>query len=251
MIRNITTEAVLLRRYRVGEIHKRVDLFTKEHGIIQAIAHGAYKTRSRLSGMTDPFSLALVYLYLDPVKSNYKITDIVIKDDFDNLRGNLSTFYYASFAAEVVLKSFGGGEQLIELFHLLVTTLQLLDGTKEAGALYILIQFLWRYIRMMGFLPPVDQCGKCGKAIETDQTAYYYRREGVFICRECCKEACRKLEPGAKAYLLHTAERDINTVLNVSLDKRGLQELKNLLLVMTEEIVETPLNSLKTGAEFF
>lgn len=251
MIRNITAKAVLLRQHRVGEIHKRVDLVTEESGIISAMAHGAYKTRSKLSGITDPFSYALVYLYFDPVKSTYKITDIVVEDDFNNLRGNLQKYYYASLAAELVLKSFGGGEQIHELFHLLVAALQHLNDAQETGALYILIQFLWRYIRLLGFLPPVDHCGKCGKVIETDQAAYYYRREGTFVCRDCCKETDPTLMPGAKAYLLHTTERDMGTVLNVSLDKKALDELKNLLLIMAEEIVETPLNSLKTGAEFF
>ena len=52
MDRNYTTEAVVLKTRRFGDFHKSVTILSPERGIINAVAHGAYKGKSRLSSIT-------------------------------------------------------------------------------------------------------------------------------------------------------------------------------------------------------
>ncbi|MDA3939799.1 MAG: recombination protein O N-terminal domain-containing protein [Spirochaetia bacterium] len=102
MNRNIKTDSIILRSRRIGELHKGLSCLTRSHGIIDAIAYGAGKGKSKLAGLVDPFSLLYLYLYFDPVKDNYKISDIEQRTIFPNIRLELGKFYIASFWAELI-----------------------------------------------------------------------------------------------------------------------------------------------------
>ena len=110
MSRNIRTEAIVLKTGRVGEIHKSVTLLTPELGLVEAIAHGVYKGKGKLGGVSDPFCWSMSYLYYEPVKKNYKITDMECRELFERIRGDLGRYYAASLWAEVVIRSHAGGE---------------------------------------------------------------------------------------------------------------------------------------------
>ena len=92
MMRTSTTDAVVLRKIRIGEIHKALTLFSPEKGLLSAIAHGAFKIRSRLRTATEPFHVIRVYLYHDPVRNQYKVTDIDSLNALDGIRRSVERF---------------------------------------------------------------------------------------------------------------------------------------------------------------
>ncbi len=114
MQRSSTTPAIVLRKARVGEIHKALTLLTPARGLVQAMAYGALKFGSRLATASEPFHLLKAYLYHDPVKDQYKLTDVESLEPHDELRRSVAKFYTASLWAETCLKSYGGaaGERL-------------------------------------------------------------------------------------------------------------------------------------------
>ena len=92
MNRNLRTESIILRTRRIGELHKGLTCLTRSCGIIDVIAYGAGKGKSKLSGMVDPFSLLYMYLYYDPVKDSYKVSDIEQRAIFPGIRSELGKF---------------------------------------------------------------------------------------------------------------------------------------------------------------
>ena len=56
MYRSISTQAIVIRRERLGEFHKSLTLLTSDLGLISATAYGAYKMHSHLRVGSEPFT---------------------------------------------------------------------------------------------------------------------------------------------------------------------------------------------------
>ena len=110
MKRNQRTELIVLQSEKNGENHKLVSMFTEKFGLVRAIAFGASGSKSPMRAATSPFCLSDGELYHDPVKDLWRITHLNGKNLYDGIRGNLKKFYIVSFLAEVVLKTYGGGD---------------------------------------------------------------------------------------------------------------------------------------------
>ena len=89
MYRSISTQAIVIRRERIGEFHKSLALLTADLGLITATAYGAYKSHSRLRLGSEPFTWSAVHLYHNPVRKSYKVTDLEIRASFEGLQADL------------------------------------------------------------------------------------------------------------------------------------------------------------------
>ncbi len=253
MSRNQTSSAIVLRSYPIGEIHLGLTLFTEDGGLLQAIAHGANSKRGKLRGLTNPFCYGTAFLYHDPVKKSTKVSDFDVQNFFIGLRENVRRYYTASLWAEVVLKSFGGGESARPLFALFVSSLSLLDGAAEENIAVASIQFLARYLAIVGHLPDTSECGACGRPLSTAASAagpavsYSAARE-VFLCDRCAGPDQMQLPAAALAYLEESLGRArIEDAVAVSVDTAVVQRLTPLLYALVGSLVETPLSTLEVG----
>jgi DNA repair protein RecO (recombination protein O) len=247
MNRNIRDDAVVLRTHPIGEIHRGVVLFTRHHGIVHAVAHGAAKGRGKLRGLASPFNRGRVYLYFQPVRGNYKITDMDPSDYFPGLRQDLVRYYCASLWAEVLLKSHGGGADSERLFRLLHQALALLDDADESHARLLSVQFLWRYLEITGYQPELHGCSRCGRMIPDAEGASYSAREGGFICRTCGIPELPTLSPGARRYLAFTGGVPVEQAVRVGLDEGSRVQLTAMLYEFIQDVIESPLKTLAGG----
>jgi DNA repair protein RecO (recombination protein O) len=248
MFRTSTTEAVVLHSYGVGEYHKGVTLFSVDWGILRGIAHGAKKPKSRLRGATETFCHSTVYLYHEPVKNAYKITDMTVKDFFDNLRWDLSLYYTASVWAEVILKSYGGGGSCAEVFRLFIQSLRCLDRLGAPHHIYLSLQFLWRFLHIAGLGPDIEICSGCGKTIGGASNAFLSAHHDSFLCDGCVKGEGLSLDLGARKYLRHTSSLPIERAIRVQLEDSSRKILRMILYRLTEGLLETKLNSIRFTA---
>ena len=244
MSRHAVTQAIVLHSHRFGEIHKGVSLLTRDMGIISAIAHGALKTKSRLRSMTETFCCSEVYLYHEPVKGSYKITDMVPVMFFESVRRDLRRYYSASLWAEVILRSMAAGESDSRVFDLLKGSLVELEVAEEQEVPLLSAQFLWRFLRLSGFGSDPATCTRCGRHMEREEPAYLDDQPPAFVCRTCSTADRFVLTAGARRYLMQTAHLALRDASRFSLDRESLSKLTDLLHELTQSVVETKLNSL-------
>ncbi len=248
MNRNLRTDTIILRSRRIGELHKGLSCLTRDAGVLEVMAYGAGKGKSKLSGMIDPFSLLYFYLYFDPVKDNYKVTDIEQLNVFPEIRASLDKFYTASFWAELILRTFSGGGESEQIYPLLADSLKILNYSAEKDHILILLQFIWRYLGIAGFTPDIENCGRCGCSLSRIPSLWYSEAENYFLCNDCgAGNFFITISPGGVRYLKHTASLDISGSMKIGLDKRSAESLRRVLLAMIQGIVEYPLNTLKKG----
>jgi DNA repair protein RecO (recombination protein O) len=247
MLRTSTVDGFVLLTDRFGEIHKRITLFTEEAGLVSAIAHGALKQTGKLKSLTELFLYGRFSLYTDPVKDSQKITDAECLKPFTSFRQSLKKFYAASLCAEIVLKSFGGGEAGRGLFHLFRETYFLLDACREEEIDYLVLQFGLRFLDLGGFELSSESCDHCRKIVGESQNAYYSRQTRTFVCPECRREGGVEFSAGARAYYRQSRARPLAEAAALRLSERARLSFRLLLFLVLQESLERELTSLTAG----
>jgi DNA repair protein RecO (recombination protein O) len=243
MFRHSFSKVIILHVYNLGECHRGLTVLTPDKGIISVIAHGAKKIKSRFRSMTETFTLVKVYLYYDPVRQSYKVTDMEALETFPNIRKSLVRFYTASLWTEIVLKSFGGGENGAQLFDLLALCLRKINTIEEHKIIYLSIQFIWRFIRQSGNSPLLDECEKCGRTVIDNETLYLGANH--LRCADCAQQRELMLLPGARQYILRSTGLPLEDALRIKLENKSLIALKNILYILIQRMLETRLKSIE------
>ncbi len=247
MRRNITTNALILRTRRIGEYHKLVTCLTPALGLVDALAYGAYKGKSKLSGITEPYTFLSLHLYYNPVKKAYKVTEAEEHVPYTVVRGSLARVYRASLFSEIVLKSFGGGGDSADIFLLLKDAFFVLDTCSTEKMDFVVIQFLWRFLMLSGMIPDLNSCEKCSRHVGLGEILVYSPEENVFFCKQCGGTGHYRLNGGERRYLEYTFRQTFTRAVQTGLVKSSVVPLRQLLLVMVQNFLEYPLNSLKNN----
>ena len=243
----------MLRKARVGEIHKSLTLLTPSQGLLQVMAHGALKSGSRLATASEPFHLLKAYLYHDPVKNQYKLTEAESLEPHDALRRSVAKFYTASLWAEACLKSYGGGEESAALFELLAEALRLLDRAPAGGEGLLCFQFLARFLDVSGHRLELEQCPRCQLAFDARAPFYLSREEGAFVCGACRGAGAGEylaVPAGARSYLAGTLSLPLPKAAAVGLEKASQAALRTALYLLLQNSLEAPLATLDCAAGY-
>mgnify|MGYP001060040846 CR=1 FL=1 len=248
MERRHTTPAIILRAYRIGEIHRGVVMLTPDEGLVRAIAHGALSQKGKLRGSTVPVTLGDCFLYNDPVRQSVKITDMRPTEHHVGLREDIKRFYTASLWTELILQTYAAGGSTGELFHLFTESLRLLDHGNGDVADRISIQFLWRFLALAGSRPDLEVCACSGEALSRDESIYYTAVEQGFCSEAFATDAMIRWSAGIAAYMRHTATLDLPPALHVTPPAEAVPRIKRVIYLLVQELAEMPLHSIRIGS---
>ncbi len=244
MDRSISTQAIVIRRERVGEINRSLVLLTEDRGLITAMAYGASRMNSRLRLGSEPFTWSLARLYLNPVRHAYKVTDLEIRSSFPGLQQRVSRLATASLWAEIAHRSYGAGEVTGGLFGLFLAALALLETSDERREPYVGIQFLWRFLEMAGYQPDPGSCDRCGASLAL-RAAEYSASDRAFVCAACGAGQGPSVPSGCLRYLEGTQALPLAQSVEVTLEAGSREALRTLLPRMIQDVLEGELASLR------
>lgn len=180
-MRAYTTSAIVLRRLAYGETDKILTLYSRERGRFSAIAKGARKPISRLSGATEV--LTLTRFGLATGKSLDVVSQAEIKESFPRLRSDLNRLAHALYLADLVDHSVEDHESNPILYDLLIAGLYLLqrDIAPELVARWFEVQL----IQDLGYAPDFAVCGVCADRVDAglvNETLALSISHGSVIC---------------------------------------------------------------------
>jgi DNA repair protein RecO (recombination protein O) len=249
MRRNFSTDVIVLRNYPIGENHKGVVLLTRDHSILHAIAHGAASSKGKLRNLVSPFCEGTGYIYFEPVKKSYKFSDMDCRQFHTGIRSNLVKFFTASLWAEVVLHSFGGGgpHDDGEAYALFTFALSLLEDCIDKSIVAHSVQFIWRYLKILGLQPELNRCASCSRILEQNEPAVLSSSGHSLLCTGCSGGGGLILTAGALKYLKTTGKMEFRTALRVGLEPASMTGLKEVFYRLLQEILEQPLKTLRAG----
>lgn len=164
-MQEFVTDAVVLNSNKYLNGDRGVDLFTRDNGRIQARVKSGFKTISKLSPHLNVMNLVTVRLVK---KTNFKVTDVLLKDRFAGKRDNLEQF---SEALDLIFLMRTLVPPMLpdkELWHLFITSLREPAFNRKM------------FLRVLGYDPEFASCHFCDGGIK-----FFFAPDQFFICQKC------------------------------------------------------------------
>lgn len=189
-----TVHAIVLRRRDSGESDRRLTLLTQERGKIDAVAKGARKAASRLAGISDPLSMAV--LTLAEGKRTRFVTQAQPLASFRGLRTDYERLSLGLALAELYAAVLPSEEPFPEAHDLLVASLRHLETHAKP-----LVAFLWSEVKLLeisGFMPQFDRCVTTDRPI-AEGAPFVSPRAGGYVCDEAAPPFVDRFRTRAEA----------------------------------------------------
>ena len=179
--RSFRASAVVVRHSDWGEADRLLVLYTREQGMIRAVAKGARKITSRKGGHLQPFTH--VTIQLAQGRDLLIVTQVETVNAFLPLHDDLTKTGNAVYVVELLYRfsyeEEGGNPTL---FRLLTETLDRIE--KEESAWLPIRYYEMRLLDAVGFRPQLFECANCGREILPEDQFFSFTAGGV-ICPRC------------------------------------------------------------------
>ena len=178
--RNYQTEAIIIKKIKLGEADRILTLYTPHLGKIQAVAKGVRRPRSKMAGHLELLTHSLVSLArgrnLDTVTGSQTI------DSFLPLKSDLKLTSYALYIVELVEQFTAEHDENQPLFTLLLGTMRRLS--EETSHELTLRYFELSLLDLVGYRPQLRECVACHQSLPPE-TNYFSPRAGGVLCPNC------------------------------------------------------------------
>lgn len=178
------TEAILLRLVEFSETSLIVTLYTRDLGRVSAIAKGARRPKSAFEGSLDLLSVCKIVVITKASESLDILTEAKLQRRFRAAQRSLTRLYCGYYVAELLRLWTDDGSPNPELYELSLATIGAIDGAGDA--LWQLLFFELRGLRLLGHAPATSACASCGQAVDrqADRIGFGYQLGGV-VCELC------------------------------------------------------------------
>ena len=247
MSRNSSYHALILRSRSSGESNRDVWLLCPEAGLLRVTVFGGPK--SRLRSYASPFHSGQAWVYHDPVKNTFKLSDFDVSSWRPGLREMYERAMSADAVAETILASHGGGGNWDRALSLAQAALDALEAADEETCARIVLWFLWQWTDFLGLRPEFDACALCGKP----SPSRYSIREGGMVCGSCSAGTAGpaaglvaglvEAGPGCRHWLETTRSINPDQIVRHTLDKKSFREARSLATAILAEAIGKRLDS--------
>ncbi|MEO0021405.1 MAG: DNA repair protein RecO [candidate division WOR-3 bacterium] len=182
----LNTEAVCLYYRTWRNTSLILSLFTRELGLVSALAKGARRPRSRLGAVTGLFTHCSALLLPPRAGELYILTDADLLNPFSRLNTEYERLLEASVIAEFLLRTLPPRHPEERVFALLLTYLDQLAQPAELdpGTIRLLVlSFLLKALAFLGYRPELVRCSRCGQ--ELSPPVVFNPETGDLVCIRC------------------------------------------------------------------
>jgi DNA repair protein RecO (recombination protein O) len=231
------SEAIVLRTYPLREADLLVTFFSRAEGKLKGVARAAKKSRKRFGGALEP--LTRVRLYYDDREGK----ELARIDSCDVLESPLtSEVDYAravalGHVAEVLDELLPDREANDALFRLASSVLSQL----RAGSVWMPLTYfdLWT-VRLMGFLPDLQQCAACGGTLNGSRAYFHVMAEGL-LCQADKRLASSELLPESRALATDMFRSPVENFTSLNWPREQAADLRKFLVQNIEKHIEKKL----------
>jgi len=180
--RNYQTEAIIIKKTKLGEADRILTLYTSDLGKIQAVAKGVRRPRSKLAGHLELLTHSLVSLARG--RNLDTITGSQTTNSFLPLKSDLQLTSYALYATELVNQFTADHIENRPLFQLLLETMHQLYQADNSEL--VLRYFELHLLHEVGYRPQLQQCVACHQPLKP-VTNSFCSSAGGMLCPDCCQ----------------------------------------------------------------
>jgi len=234
------TEAIIIKRIKLGEADRILTLFTPDYGKLKAVAKGTRRTKSKMGGHVE--LLTHSSLLLARGRNLDIVTQAQTINSFMALKENLKRMSCGLYISELV-DSFT--EEHIEnrdIFSLFLDTLHHLSEAKNNDI--ALRYFELRLLDYSGYRPQLQKCANCNSPIKPIAN-YFSSSQGGVLCTECGYQEppSRTLSLNALKVLRLWQNCDFTTASRVNINPELALELEQTLRDYIKYLLEKQVKS--------
>src|SRR5512136_681352 len=151
------TEAIIIRKIKLGEADRILTLYTPDYGKIEAVAKGVRRPKSKLAGHLE--LLTYSQLRLARGRNLDTITGSQTIESFMPLKDDLRLSSYGLYAAELINQFTVAHAENSALFELFLEALNRLSRSQNPEL--TLRYFELHLLELSGFRPQLQECVVC------------------------------------------------------------------------------------------
>ncbi|MEO8521908.1 MAG: DNA repair protein RecO [Acidobacteriota bacterium] len=218
-----TSEALILRTYKLGESDRIVVFLTRDRGKKRGVAKGARSARSRFVGALEPMTRAGVAYYereqRDLVRINY------VEPTRSPLSGATGeALGHVGYFAELIDEWAPEAHADERLFRLGASVTEAIAGGAPIEPLARYFEY-W-ILRLQGVYPALGECPGCGEPLGGG--AVMPARDEIFVCRICAPPGGSPLGVEALRFLQSAGGTAPDRLETLPLAARAARELETV-----------------------
>jgi len=238
--RNYQTEAIVIKKTKLGEADRILTLYTPHLGKIQAVAKGVRRPRSKMAGHLELLTHSQVSLARG--RNLDTITGCQTINSFLPLKSDLWLASCALYATELVTQFTADHIENRPLFQLLLETLHRLcqNGDNEL----VLRYFELHLLEEVGYRPQLRQCVSCQRPLEPTTNSFSPSAGGM-LCPNCSPRQpfAYPISVNALKVLRLLQAEDYNTVIRLKTNQELSDELERTARQYLKYLLEREVKS--------
>ena len=238
--RNYQTEAIIIKKIKLGEADRILSLYTPHLGKMRAVAKGVRRPRSKMAGHLELLTHSQVSLArgrnLDTVTGSQTI------NSFLPLKSDLQLTSQALYAVELVDQFTADNVENYPLFQLLLETMHnLCQGNNNE---LVLRYFELHLLNLVGYRPQLQQCVSCRSPLKAITNSFSPSAGGV-LCPSCRQSQILTypLSVNALKVLRFLQSNNYDTCSKLRIDPELSQELEGVMRNYIKYLLEREVKS--------
>ena len=235
------TEAIVLKKRDFRETSLIAEFYTRDFGKITGLLKGIRQDPGKFASSVEPFSFNEIVYYEKRNSALHLVTQCDLRQDFYNLKKDLSKLGLCSIITEMVNEIMAPEDKNEAVFDLLTSTLKEIDTNNNPHKVTLLFKI--KALALSGFKPHFDSCVSCGAKINGESK--FSTSLGGLLCFKCLKKdsGARSIFRGTIATVLYIQKNDFKTNLNLGLNPQIKKELEIIVNAFLNFHLEKQLKS--------
>lgn len=185
---------ICLRKFEYSETSQILTLFSRDHGLLRAIAKGAHRRTkagaSKFDGGVDLLDIGQAVFTHDPARELSTLTEWSLREGHLELRNSLRGMYLGQYAAELISLLIEEHDPHPALFVAMEGCLTELSTPRREEAF---LGFELDLLRQTGYLAELSMCVLCGQELGDREPAAFSPARGGIVCRPCRPQVAQTL----------------------------------------------------------
>lgn len=243
------SEAIILQNYALGESDRLVSFLSRTTGRMRGVAAGARKPKSRFGSTLERMSHVRIWFFEREGRDLVRINQCEMIESFLEVVRDYTSSVALALLSEITERVLPEREASDPNFRLLLLSAQTMKqtGKSEVPLAYFA---LWT-VKLGGWLPSLDRCGRCGRQLLETEQAYFFTRASALACAQCRAPGMRAFSPRALQLarkmltekLNRPADGAVDSGSQATLKSEAVKELTGLMLDVIEHQIDRKLKS--------